>query len=1600
MKKLITYIAFALLLPCKQLLAQTTAYIYVHQSTVDESSNPTTGGFSYSATTSTVGALPLSGTTFTLNDLPTTPYSNSTFGVSGTTDVGAASTGTLFAGTSSGLYYRTVNSSTWNLAAGTTSQGTITRVDGGFYDMAVYATSSGLYLFSNGLTTVKTLVTSGNIVDVAYDRVNGYVLYTDNTKQMYYAKVTPTVVAGLVTLVTVGSFTSVSSSYNNCYRLDVDYQGNIFYMDSSGDPYIVKNYTNSSTRTRTSYTKLSGINTNQAYDVGCADDGSYYMALVTSTFGVFEFTPSTNTFVVEPTSGITFNITGGPAGQMWSNYYTNQIWTRAANPSNTTTPANWIDDERPRTSTTLPGNAEMIAVTIPAGQTSATYVITQTAVPNNTSGTALWNLQKISIYDSSNPTSQTSSVTNSTATITVTAGEIVHVVYQDYYLVTTAFNNNCGTSSFLENFGTGTSGSLAPLTSAEIGATSYHWYGTTAGTINDGYYASCVNSTDVGYGSSNGVPSTLDHTASSTAAGGLAGATGGNFLFVNASFQTDVFYQREFTGLIPGNPYTITYYIANITGASTVGGTTNLIPVNVTAQVTDPTSGAVLSGGTQTSGNITAVGKWTKESFTFTPGTSQTTANFSLINNQIGGNGNDIGLDDISFVLQPSVSVTASVSNTCNGTSTITVTSPLNTGSLSYQYSLDGVTYQTSPVFTGIAQNNTYTVYATYVGSTGCASSVTLVPANKHYTWSGLGGNTALTTAGNWVGGAAPTLTDENSSIEIPVVSNGNYPVLSANASIFSLQVDGAPAYLNLNGYTLNVGCDIYNATTVPTGSGLTAGTYPVGGVITSGTDVSTSTINWNGSSSAQKYVGNSTAGTFKMANMTINNTYNNGAGVITMSAGPMDIYNVLTLTEGNLVIPTAASVANTQLTLKSTSTQTAALAQIVSPNPGTVSVPTITGSTINVERYITGNGVANSGYRGYRMMASPVYVATASGVNYGALKYINTTVGSNYGALIGGPGTVGTSGFDVKNPNPTIYLYGENFTSNNTTYISGANVGISTMGTSPTNYLFTVTEGIGSGITFTNNVGIPVGNGYIFYYIGSINPLYGLATASTRICDATTITATGTLNTGTIPVTVWNTKTTTLSNSITGYNQMGNPYACAIDLNKVYSDNYNASTNPIGAFFYEMNIPGQAYISYQAVSPYATQTSHVTQYIQSGQGFLMQASVIPRPTPVPATKLTFYEDQKVPTVQLTAGSTSLMSLKNADSLSFASTTRELSLASTTKELSLAPTPVSNYGYLHLKLSADTNTFTETGLYFSSGWTDKFDGNEDAPDLDGPSPKVYLSSFTSDGTRVGINEMGDYIKTKRVKLFVGAKVTATYQLELSDIKNIDPLYNVFIVDKLLKDSVDLRTTNSYSFTITATDTTTFGANRFELAVEPKALPPYKLISFTGAKDNAGIQLQWKTANEGNFTGFTLQKLSGTQWVGIDSLQSNSSGAYSYTDVKPSLGLNSYRLMQNGITGNITYSSVVVVDYTTLSTNGVLSVFPNPTRSDLNIYVNLPASTYNLRIYNSFGGVMKQQSLSGTNWVEDVNSYNAGTYVVEVIDNKGGLVGKLKFVKLK
>ena len=858
-------------------------------------------------------------------------------------------------------------------------------------------------------------------------------------------------------------------------------------------------------------------------------------------------------------------------------------------------------------------------------------------------------------------------------------------------------------------------------------------------------------------------------------------------------------------------------------------------------------------------------------------------------------------------------------------------------------YSLDGGTVQTSGVFTGIS-GGTHSVASTYSGNT-CVNSTSFSLNYPTYTWTGAT-STDPTDGSNWATGVAPPLTNTGTtvaSLTIPHVFIGNYPKLTANASIFNLSITGSDATFDLNGFTLNVGCNIVNLTT--------------GGVLTYTSNLN-STLNWNGTTN-QSYTGNTTAATAAIGNLTVNNTGATGANTVTLSGGPVDIYNTVNMTKGNLTISASPAL----LTLKSSATQTATVTQITTVASVT---PTINGN-VNTERFITGG----TGYRGYRLLSSPVNISSnvAGGGNI-SLQYINTTpTGStNYGALTGGPGG-STNGFTVANANPTIYLYNEGKTSSNGAYVSGKNVGVVAVGATTVSTL--------SGSTTSTGVSIPVGNGYLSYFIGNNQ---STVVANTRVPENTTITATGYLNQGTIPVNIWGTTASSATLSYTaatgaaiaGINQVGNPYASAISLDVVYTDNYNAMTNAISPTFYELNEPGQSYISYNA-STGSTSNTRAGKYVMSGQGFLAVATLAGQ-------KLTFKEDQKVTMQLITSPATTTPP------------TPALLLA-----LRIATNTI---GGLHLQLVKDSLDNTETGIYFNSKWADTFDPSEDAIDLYGTSQKVFLSSYTTDGARVAINQLSNITKGKRLPLFVNAKSTGQYNLGLADINNIDTVYNVYLVDKLLKDSVDLRTRKTYGFTINTADTTTFGANRFELSITLRPVPPYGLLSFGGQKVGNGVQLLWKTVNAGNYTGFGIEKLSGNQYVALSSLQSDGSTAYNYIDNRPSSGINTYRLAQNDILGNTTYSLPVDIDYSYLTTDGPLSVYPNPTRGAINIYVNLPSNTYNFNIYNSIGGLMRHQTVNGTSWAEDVTAYNAGTYIIEMTDSKGSFVGKTKFVKLK
>jgi hypothetical protein len=843
-----------------------------------------------------------------------------------------------------------------------------------------------------------------------------------------------------------------------------------------------------------------------------------------------------------------------------------------------------------------------------------------------------------------------------------------------------------------------------------------------------------------------------------------------------------------------------------------------------------------------------------------------------------------------------------------------------------------------------ITENETYAAAFGVSGNTGGAIV---------YTWTG-SASTDPTNILNWTSSEAGNPNrvppfDGSASLDIPVNST-NYPKLTANESIYGLTIESG-AQFNLNGYTLSVGCHIYNNSTT-------------GGNILYNSSLNSS-ITWNGSLSTQYYYG-STNSFMTTGNMTVNNS---AAGTVQITGGPMAMYNTLTLTKGNLYINNSGSGT---LTLMSTSTGSAAVAAI----PSAYSVT----GMVNVQRYLTGNSSAS--YRSYRLLSPPVNSTSATSgtsnyISFGTLNSTYTVNGTSYyGAFTAGSG----SGFNFTNPNPTIYLYNETLNPSAATvnkgFTTGKWAGLTSISGTTVGYTNTL---MGSSTTQ-----VPVGNSFILFYIGSTN---GRSTTSpeSTLPDNATMTSVGYLNQQSVKVNLWYTPTggsagnlsytgSELSSNYPGYAMVGNPYASTIDLNKVWSDNYNSSTNAISSNFYELYDvnPNQNYQVYSASG--GTSGANTSEYIVSGQGFVAGATATGQ-------SLTFKEDQKVSA--LTASPLNLNALNsrmNAASLNLQTDTL--------------------HG-LHIKLLADTATYDECGIYFSKNCKDTFD-SFDAPDMAGINTKVFLSSYTADHARVALNKMGDYMAHgKRIKLYASAVADGIYNLKMSDIRNIDTTYyRVYLIDHKLNDSLDMTAYKRYTFNFSVADTAAYH-NRFELAIERKDNIPYQLTVFSGKKASQGILLSWETTHEQDYVGFALQKLENGTYVTLDSVQSNGIGSYSYLDSNPSASLNTYRLLQN-VNGQITYAGPISINYSDPSANNGFSIYPNPSKSVINVTVissSTMASTYLARTYNEIGQLVDHRTVSSNTWTQNVSSYADGVYIIELTTTKGDVVGRAKFIKV-
>jgi hypothetical protein len=819
-------------------------------------------------------------------------------------------------------------------------------------------------------------------------------------------------------------------------------------------------------------------------------------------------------------------------------------------------------------------------------------------------------------------------------------------------------------------------------------------------------------------------------------------------------------------------------------------------------------------------------------------------------------------------------------------------------------------------------------------------------------------------------------------------------------------------------------------------------------------------TVIFNGTNVQQNLLGGAGNGTiFRNVNFS-------GTKTTLMNTGAFSIIDLGTLTMSGTSTNNVLN-ANGLLTLNSDPSGTATIATIPTG-------PTIQG-VVNIQRYVTGNG--NSSFRGYRLFSSPVnkisYApsSTITSPNVMDLSYFGQTVNGNLGAYFAGPTNPGTP-FSYFSPNAIIYLYDEQIVPGaaiNKTFYSSNYVGITGYGVTPgTPWDVTTYTDATVGKTSkdaSSNVVIPAGNGLLYYYIG--NSQQGSTLTSTPPTSST-VTATGYVNQGTIPLYFWGLGGVALSSTLTytsandptvtayytappGTFLLGNPYPATIDLQKLYTDNTAAGLSPEPVFaasvtFHQLDITSHNFDDYNAG---LTSGAANYRYILSGQGFLVTCY----PTaPLNTGVLYFKEDQKVLYANATFPSQSNMSVtppsytlndilspvsqKQTDDIAQTasmapvkgeypalrpvtfskkvSTTHPIQIAAlatkptndavvmvnTMKAVvdSAAGAPICG---LHLKLVQDSVNYDECGVYFNKTWSDKFDSN-DSKDLDGNGSKVFLSSYSTDDVRTSINALSGYTNNRRVKLYAKFNSAGIFMLQMEDIKGVNTnKYSVFLLDKMLNDSLDLTLYKSYNFNYTPG--TPNDSTRFVLAIEHKPIPHYALLVFSGQKSSQGVALDWKTVNEANYTTFVLQKLgSNNTYVFLDSLQSDSSGAYGYTDQHPVLGNNTYRLQQTDGLGNITYSAPVTIGYNSTSPDGGLTIYPNPSRSMITVSLatgSTATAVATADIYNTSGVLVEHKVVNSNSFTHDITSYNLGIYVIQLKNSNGVIVGKSKFVKV-
>jgi parallel beta-helix repeat protein len=170
------------------------------------------------------------------------------------------------------------------------------------------------------------------------------------------------------------------------------------------------------------------------------------------------------------------------------------------------------------------------------------------------------------------------------------------------------------------------------------------------------------------------------------------------------------------------------------------------------------------------------------------------------------------------------------------------------------------------------------------------------------------------------------------------------------------------------------------------------------------------------------------------------------------------------------------------------------------------------------------------------------------------------------------------------------------------------------------------------------------------------------------------------------------------------------------------------------------------------------------------------------------------------------------------------------------------------------------------------------------------------------------------------------------------------------------------------------------------AIEYMTVLPVELINFRLTKKENTTQLTWQTASETNNKQFDIERSTDAKtWQNIGTVKGqgnfNTHKNYKFTDEKPQLGINYYRLRQVDFDGKSELSTILSANFSSKTTP---SVFPNPfTKS---IVVDNVNDNEIVTVYDALGRQVANYKAQGNSMELDLANLPSNNFYFIKINN--------------